>query len=296
MSPTENEAVWEWQWSHLEDTSEMLFREWIHPNRIEDFAGKTVLDAGCGGGQHLRFVAPYAEEAVGVDLSCAELAADHCRELANVSTLPGDITHMDLGRAFDIAYCIGVLHHTDDPRESFRNLARHVKPGGRLIVWVYSHEGNWLNRALVEPVKRWLTGRWPRPLLLGLAHVLTALLYLPIYTIYLLPLPGLPYYEYFRNWRRLWAATKRPQRLNSQSIPAAAINSPSHSSAPRASSTIARARSWPKRRPSVARSDLISPLIWPPLRVLQPPPSAPASITSVDRPAAAVCKAQCRPV
>ena len=39
MSPSENEAAWEWQWSHLEDTSEMLFREWIHPNRIEDFAG-----------------------------------------------------------------------------------------------------------------------------------------------------------------------------------------------------------------------------------------------------------------
>jgi SAM-dependent methyltransferase len=189
MSPSANEAAWAWQWSHLEDTSETLFREWIHPNRIEDFAGKQVLDAGCGGGQHLRFVAPFAKEVVGVDLNCAALA--------------GDVAQVDLGRQFDVVYCIGVLHHTDDPARSFRNLARHLKPGGRMIVWVYSHEGNFLNRAVVEPLKRGLTGRWPRPALLALAHGLTLLLYLPIYTLYRLPLRGLPFYEYFRNFRRL---------------------------------------------------------------------------------------------
>jgi SAM-dependent methyltransferase len=203
VSPSENEAAWAWQWSHLEDTSEMLFREWIHPNRIEDFAAKTVLDAGCGGGHHLRFVAPFAEEVVGIDLSCAELAGERTRHLSNVSTVAGDIARVDLGRQFDVVYCIGVLHHTDDPSATFQNLARHVKSGGRLIVWVYGHEGNFLNRAVVEPLKRALYGRWPRPVLLALAHLLTLLLYLPIYTIYLLPLRGLPYFEYFQNFRRL---------------------------------------------------------------------------------------------
>jgi SAM-dependent methyltransferase len=203
MSPSANEAAWTWQWSHLEDTSETLFREWIHPNRIEDFAGKEVLDAGCGGGHHLRLVAPIAKEVVGVDLSCAELAADRCRDLPNVSTRSGDVAVVDLGRRFDVVYCIGVLHHTDDPTRSFRNLVRHVKPGGRMIVWVYSHEGNFLNRTVVEPLKRALYGRWPRPALLALAHLLTLLLYVPIYTVYLLPLRRLPFYEYFRNFRRL---------------------------------------------------------------------------------------------
>ncbi len=202
MSPTGNEAAWAWQWSHLEDDSEMLFREWIEPNRLEDFRGKAVLDAGCGGGQHLRLVAPHAAEAVGVDLSCAELAAERCRDLANVSTVAGDVAEIDLGRRFDVVYSIGVLHHTDDPQRSFENLARHVAPGGRLIVWVYSHEGNFWNRALVEPAKQ-LYGRWPRGLLLALAWVLTALLWLPIQTVYRLPLRGLPYWEYFANFRRL---------------------------------------------------------------------------------------------
>ena len=32
---------------------------------------------------------------------------------------------------------------------------------------------------------------------------LTALLCIPVYTLYFLPLPFLPYYDYFRNFRRL---------------------------------------------------------------------------------------------
>jgi SAM-dependent methyltransferase len=140
---------------------------------------------------------------LGVDLSCAERAAERNRDQPNVSTQAGDVARADLGRQFDIVYCIGVLHHTGDPSASFCNLARHVKPGGRMIVWVYAHEGNFWNRVLVEPLKRALYGRWPRNVLLALAHVLTVLLYVPIYTIYLLPLRWLPYYEYFRNFRRL---------------------------------------------------------------------------------------------
>jgi SAM-dependent methyltransferase len=203
VSPSKNEAAWSYQWNTLEDDSEMLFREWIRPVELDDFRDKLVLDAGCGGGQHMRFVAPYASEVVGVDLSCSEIAARKSSGFENVSAMEADIATMDLGRQFDIVYSIGVLHHTDDPRAAFQNLARHVRPGGRLIVWVYSHEGNLLNRVLVEPLKRVLYGRWPRPVLLGLARVLTALLYLPVYTVYLLPLRFLPYHAYFGNFRRL---------------------------------------------------------------------------------------------
>ncbi len=203
MSPSANQAAWLYQWSALEDKSEMLFREWIHPFRLEDFRGKTVLDGGCGGGAHLRMVAAHAAEVVGVDLTCADLAAERTRDLPSVSVQSGDLATLDLGRQFDVVYSVGVLHHTDDPGQCFRNLARHVKPGGRMIVWVYAHEGNFWNRALVEPLKRWVYGGWPRGLLMALAYALTALLYLPIYTVYLLPLRFLPYYDYFGNFRRL---------------------------------------------------------------------------------------------
>jgi SAM-dependent methyltransferase len=53
--------------------------------------------------------------------------------LKNVTLIEGDIAKVDLGKQFDIVYCIGVLHHTDNPNASFANIARHCKPGGKVI-------------------------------------------------------------------------------------------------------------------------------------------------------------------
>ena len=38
----------------------------------------------------------------------------------------------------DMAYSIGVLHHTADPAKAFSQLAKTVKAGGQLAVWVYT--------------------------------------------------------------------------------------------------------------------------------------------------------------
>jgi hypothetical protein len=83
------------------------------------------------------------------------------------------------------------------------NLARHVRPGGRLILWVYSDEGNFLVKNVVEPVRKALLARMPRPQLLTLSKAITAALYPPVHTVYRLPARFLPYYEYFDNFRKL---------------------------------------------------------------------------------------------
>jgi SAM-dependent methyltransferase len=199
----EKHPQWEWQWHAFYDNNQWLFTEWIKPNTLEDFRGKDVLDCGCGGGQHINFVSPYAKSVTGVDFNALSAARKYTAQLPNVTLIEADLAEMDLGKQFDIVYCIGVLHHTDSPERTFRNIAKHCKPGGKVIVWVYAHEGNFWNRTLLEWVKRVLLLKLPRSINLGVAHVLTALLYIPIYTIYLLPLKFLPFYEYFQNWRTL---------------------------------------------------------------------------------------------
>ncbi len=204
---------WAWQWDHIYDDNQWLFTEWIFPNTMETFRGKDVLDCGCGGGQHINFTAPFAASVTGVDLNALGSAAKNTAHLKNVTLKEGDIASMELGKQFDIVYCIGVLHHTDSPDASFKNIARHCKSGGKVIVWVYSNEGNFWNRSVLEPIKTILIYHLPRPIVLAIAHLLTTLLYIPIYTVYLLPAPRslgeggpltfLPFYEYFQNWRKL---------------------------------------------------------------------------------------------
>ena len=199
----ERHPQWEWQWQTFFDNNKWLFTEWIWPHTLEDFRGKDVLDCGCGGGQHITFVAPFAKSVTGVDLNALSCAKDATKDLKNVTLIEADLAEMDLQKQYDIVYCIGVLHHTDDPDRTFQNIARHCKPGGKVIVWVYAREGNFFNKYALEPIKRWALLKMPRSLNLALAHVLTTLLYIPIYTIYLLPLKFLPFYEYFQNWRKL---------------------------------------------------------------------------------------------
>jgi SAM-dependent methyltransferase len=113
-----------------------------------DLAGKVVLDAGCGMGRYLRVASESsASLIVGVDLSRAVVAA---RELTvdrpSVTVVRGDLLRLPFANAsFDQIYSLGVIDHTPDPRKAFVELARLLKPGGRIVVWVYPRE-----RAIVE--------------------------------------------------------------------------------------------------------------------------------------------------
>jgi SAM-dependent methyltransferase len=122
-----------------EDRATFRNRTGLNP---EDLAGKTVLDAGCGMGRYLRVVGESGAIAVGMDLSRAvEAARDLTREFPQVSVVQGDLLRLPFAAgSFDQIYSLGVLDHTPDPRRAFLGLAKLLKPGGRIAIWVYPRE------------------------------------------------------------------------------------------------------------------------------------------------------------
>lgn len=101
--------------------------------------GEWILDAGCGGGRFTEVALRTGANLVSFDYSTAIDSAkesfagrDENLNLAQVS-----IYEMPFKPVFDAVYCMGVLQHTPDPRESLQCLCDMVKPGGELVVDVY---------------------------------------------------------------------------------------------------------------------------------------------------------------
>jgi ubiquinone/menaquinone biosynthesis C-methylase UbiE len=193
---------WTYQWKNYEQTGEFLFKDWIHPTKLDDFKDKTVLDCGCGSGDHLLLVSQYSKECAGIDLNTKEIATKKFKN--KIKFYEGDLAKIKIPEKYDFVYSVGVLQHTENPDKSFENIKKFVKNNGKLIIWVYSKEGNFLNWAILEPLKKRIFLKMPKKTLKITGEIFTALMYIPIYSIYLIPLfKFLPYYEYFQNWRKL---------------------------------------------------------------------------------------------
>jgi ubiquinone/menaquinone biosynthesis C-methylase UbiE len=123
-------------WDRLRDE---LFGDRFHLLALAGFADPawTVGDLGCGTGQVSAALAPFVRHVVAVDGSAAMLQAARKRlhGLDNVDLRRGDLESLPIDDArLDAATLMLVLHHIAEPAGALREVARVLKPGGRLVL------------------------------------------------------------------------------------------------------------------------------------------------------------------
>jgi SAM-dependent methyltransferase len=110
-------------------------------------ANQEILVAGCGTSQAARYALrePYAR-ITAIDVSDTSLR--HTRDLQRKYNLENLELHQlpiervgELGRAFDMVICTGVLHHLPDPNHGLRALRDVLRPGGAMRLMVYARYG-----------------------------------------------------------------------------------------------------------------------------------------------------------
>ena len=93
-----------------------------------------ALDAACGTGRHARFLAELGHDVVGVDAS-PEMLAVATEKVPSARFTNGDLERLPLGDAeVDAVVCALALGHLVDLVPPVAEMARVVRPGGRVVL------------------------------------------------------------------------------------------------------------------------------------------------------------------
>ena len=101
---------------------------------IDAAAPGRALDAACGTGRHTKYLVEKGFETTGID--CSPEMLERARvKVPQARFEPGDLTAIPFAAAsFDLALCALALDHADVLRTPVAELARVVRPGGRVII------------------------------------------------------------------------------------------------------------------------------------------------------------------
>jgi SAM-dependent methyltransferase len=179
----------------------------------ESLDGLVALDAGCGMGRHSFHALNAGARLVALDVSEAiDVARRNCSEFLDRGLwVQADLLAPPFAPdSFDLVFSVGVLHHLPDPEAGFRGLVGLLRPGGRIVIYVYhALEGERLKQGLLRAVDlvRLVTTRMPlgllRPLTTALGYGLLVLVVSPYRVLSGIPMTrslaeGMPLKAYAR--------------------------------------------------------------------------------------------------
>lgn len=147
-------------------------------HEVESLNGKYVAEIGSGAGRIVNMLLDAgASRVVAIEpAKCFPLLCQNVRRRANrviAVHAEGEVIreYTDL----DFVCSIGVLHHITDPERIVRACVSALKPGGKVLIWLYGQEGNETYLAFSSPLRA-LTTKLPHWGLELLTTALTPLL------------------------------------------------------------------------------------------------------------------------
>ena len=167
------------QWGHYRANdgyyaSRRLLADIVEPLlSVEDIRGKRVADFGSGTGRIVNMLLDAgAQHVVAVEPSSAfDVMATNIRNPDAVTMLRVAGEQLPPSADLDIVVSIGVLHHIPDPAPVVLAAYDALKPGGRMLAWVYGKEGNGAYLAIALPLRA-ITRRLPHSILAGIVHAM----------------------------------------------------------------------------------------------------------------------------
>lgn len=151
-----------------------LFKDIVHPFNPEELQGKTVMEVGSGSGRILRMLAEYGpEKIISIEPSKAIEVAKRNNAQSPVPIEFHNVRgeEIPVENEVDVCVSLGVLHHAPGADEIVKKIKSALKPGGKIVIWLYGYEGNELYLAIFNNLRR-VTKLFPDGILRALSHLL----------------------------------------------------------------------------------------------------------------------------
>ncbi len=185
---------------------------------LDELRGARVADVGSGTGRIVRMLAEAGvAHVIAVEPSAGiDALRDNTRDLGErIEIVHGPGEALPAGRDLDLVVSIGVLQFIEDPQPILRAARAALRPGGRVIVWVYGREGNAAYLALLRALRA-VTPRLPHALLSALCSALNVGLDVYLFACRFL---RLPLRDYLRNTLARVSREKRKLTIYDQLNP-----------------------------------------------------------------------------
>ncbi len=122
---------------------EKQFLRWTVGLDKADWRGKKFLDVGCGIGRNSYWPFIYAAKSglsIDIDERTLAVARNNLAQFEGATVENRSAYDIGESNQFDIAFSIGVIHHLENPAAAVVEMVKAVKPGGKLLVWLYGYE------------------------------------------------------------------------------------------------------------------------------------------------------------
>lgn len=140
---------------------------------LDELEGKSIAEIGSGNGRIVNMLLDTgASEVTALEPSEAfevlkRNTADRAR---SIQYIRGRGEELPPEPPVDLVVSIGVLHHIPEPVPVMRAAHRALKPGGRMVAWLYGRENNQAYLSWVLPLRRF-TSKLPDGQVIVLSHL-----------------------------------------------------------------------------------------------------------------------------
>ena len=153
------EAYSRWRASEIGTITERLEGQLIL-ELVGDARGRKVLDVGCGDGEFALELTKRGARVTGIDASTAMIQSAKRRAKQHNADINFQVAVAEQlpfqAEQFDVVTAITILCFVGDAAPVFREIARVLRPGGRLVI---GELGKWSSWAAARRVRAWFGSR-----------------------------------------------------------------------------------------------------------------------------------------